>query len=73
MINRGYFSKKKSKNVIQYSLEHCANFLITNTNIDRYQLKNLISVCNAVIYNVMFPDKVIGIKEQGKKLEKKTV
>lgn len=72
MINPGYFSKKKkSKNVIQYSLEHCTNFLITNTNIDRYQLKNLISVCNAVIYHVMFPDKVIGMKRTRKEVGKK--
>lgn len=69
MINRGYFSKKKVKE--RYSV-----FIRTLRKLSIYKYKTSIDIhkkthhFNAVIYSVMFPDKVIGMKRTRKEVRK---
>lgn len=69
MINRGYFSKKKVKE--RYSV-----FIRTLRKLSIYKYKHRSIFIkkthhfNAVIYNVMFPDKVKRMKRRKKEIRK---
>lgn len=69
MINRGYFSKKVKElySVFLRTLRKLSNYKYKHRSIS---IKKKPHQFNAVIYNVMFPDKVKRMKRRKKEIRK---